>query len=135
MADFGAQRRTVVGSVKFVADVNVSRHVVAYLRSAGLDVVRVPEIMDERAADVDIIAEARRRGAVVISHDQDFTAILAVSGATLPSLLNVRVSYVDAERLAQKITAVLKATEQELITGAIVTLDDRGVRLHRLPIT
>jgi predicted nuclease of predicted toxin-antitoxin system len=120
--------------MKFLADVNVSRHVVERLRSLGLDIVRVPEVMDARATDVEIIAEARRRGAVVISHDQDFTAILATTGAAQPSLINLRVSFVDVERLARALVAVIEATTPDLEAGAIVTLDDRGARVHLLPI-
>ena len=86
--------------MRFLADVNVSRLVVARLRSQGCDVTRVPEIMDCRSPDQEILSEARRRRAILISFDQDFGAILAVSGAITPSLINLRVTYVDAERLA-----------------------------------
>ncbi len=100
MAGVGSQRRRLAGRVKFLADVNVSRHVVAELCGAGFDVVRVVDLLDPRSTDEAIMEEARRLGTAVISHDQDFTAILAISGATTPSLINIRVSYVDAGRLA-----------------------------------
>jgi predicted nuclease of predicted toxin-antitoxin system len=74
--------------MKFLADVNVSRQVVERLRSRGVDIVRVPEFMDARASDAAIIEEARRRGAVAISHDQDFTAILATTAARQTSLMD-----------------------------------------------
>jgi predicted nuclease of predicted toxin-antitoxin system len=121
--------------MRFLADVNVSRHVVERLRSQGYSVVRVPEIMDPRTPDREIVSEARRRGAIVISFDQDFGAILAVSGATSPSLVNLRVTYVDADRLANAIAAVVRMTEADLLVGAVVTLDDIGARVHRLPLT
>jgi predicted nuclease of predicted toxin-antitoxin system len=120
--------------VKFLADVNVSRQVVARLRAEGFDVVRVPEIMDGRSPDEEIVHEARRRNAVVISHDQDFTSLLATTGATTPSLINIRVSYVDIGRLSNTIAAVIRKTSQELESGAIVTVNDAGVRVHRLPV-
>lgn len=119
--------------MKLLADVNVSRLVVARLLSDGFDVTRVSEIMDPRAPDDEIIDAARRLGAVLISHDQDFSAILATTGATHPSPINIRVSYVDANRLAQNIAQVVRATEQDLEAGAIVTLDDAGIRVHALP--
>ncbi len=70
----------------------------------------------------------------MLSHDQDFTAILAVTRATKPSLVNLRVSYVGAERLAGAVTSVLLAVEDDLVAGAIVTIDDRGARVRRLPV-
>lgn len=134
VAGVGPGRRSPVRRVKFVADVNVSLLVVARLRSAGMDIVRVPDIMDGRTPDEEIVAEARRRGAVLISHDQDFSAILVVSGAASPSLINLRASDVHPERLARTIASVAQALEAALEAGAIITLDDRGARIHRLPI-
>ena len=120
--------------MRLLADVNVSRHVVSHLRALGCNVTRVSEVMDAHSSDDEIIAEARRRGAVLLSHDQDFGAILAVTGAIDPSFINLRVSYVDAERLAQAIAAVLRATEADLLAGSVVTLDHGSVRVHRLPL-
>jgi predicted nuclease of predicted toxin-antitoxin system len=121
--------------LKFLADINVSRRVVARLREEGFDVVRASELMDARSPDVNLIQEAQRLGAVLISHDQDFTAILATSGAVAPSLINLRVSQLlGVEPLARRIAAVLRATEPDLVAGAIVTLDDAGVRIHNLPV-
>jgi predicted nuclease of predicted toxin-antitoxin system len=120
--------------VRFLADVNVSRRVVALLREKGLDVVRVSEILDPRTADPVILEEARSRDAVVISHDQDFTALLALSGATSPSLINLRVSYADSERLADEIAAVARSAARALAEGAIATVDDGGARVLPLPV-
>jgi len=121
--------------MKFLADVNISRRVVERLRTHGYSVVRVPEIMDPRAPDQEILAEARRRGAIVVSFDQYFGAILAVSGATSPSLINIRVTNVDVKKLANAILAVVRLAEEDLMEGAVVTLDDNGVRVHRLPLS
>jgi predicted nuclease of predicted toxin-antitoxin system len=120
--------------MKLLADVNVSRHVVSRLKALGYDATRVSDIMSPRSSDNEIISEARQRGAVLLSHDQDFGAILAITGAVDPSFINLRVSYVDTERLAQAIAAVLRATEADLLAGSVVTLDDVGVRIHRLPL-
>ena len=120
--------------MRFLADVNVSRRVVARLQDEGFDVIRVSDILDPRTPDQDIISEARRRGAAVISHDQDFTAILATTGAIEPSLINIRVSDVEIESLVQRIATVVRLTEPDLEAGAIVTVDDRGVRVHQLPV-
>jgi predicted nuclease of predicted toxin-antitoxin system len=120
--------------MNFLADVNISRHVVAHLRSWGHSVARVPEVMDPKSSDQAIISEARRRGAVVISFDQDFGAILAVGGASSPSLVNLRVSYAAADKLAATIAAVARIAEADLLAGAVVTADDTGVRVHRLPL-
>jgi len=120
--------------VILLADVNVSSLVVARLRAAGLETVRVGDVLHIRAADEEIVGEALRRGAVIVSRDQDFSAILATTGAGRPSLVNLRTVEVDPARLAARITAVVQTLESELTSGAIVTINDGGVRVHPLPI-
>ena len=120
--------------MKFLADINVSHRVVAGLCAAGYDAVHVSTLLDCRTADKQILEEARRCNATVISRDQDFAGILATTGALKPSLINLRVSYVQADQLVRTILNVIQATEQDLSTGAIVTIDDRGVRVHQLPV-
>jgi len=40
----------------------------------------------------------------------------------------------EVDALARRIAAVILATEQDLAAGAIVTVDDAGVRVHGLPV-
>ena len=96
-----------------LADVNVSLRVVARLRDEGLHVVRAGEVLDIRAPDEEILAEAVRRGAVVVSRDQDFSAILAATGAVRPSLINLRSSEVNPERLPQAVATVVRELEAD----------------------
>ncbi len=119
--------------MKYIADVNVSRRVVESLRALGFDIIRVTELLDARSSDQTILSEAARLHAVLISHDH-FGALLAITGATSPSFVNLRLSEVDATRLAASIEQVLRATHEELSSGAVVTLDDNGVRVHLLPL-
>lgn len=121
--------------MKIIADVNVSRRVVEKLRGEGIDVIRSTDLLDARATDTEILAEATRLGAIVMSHDQDFTALLATRNAVGPSLINLRVSYVDIDRLTRKIVDVLSLTKDDLASGAIVTIEDTRVRVHRLPVS
>lgn len=83
--------------MKFLADQNLSRKVVDKLCEAGLDVARVADVLNPRATDAEILVEAERRGAIILSHDQDFSTLLAASGMTRPSLVNLRVSYVEVD--------------------------------------
>lgn len=120
--------------MKILADVNVSRRVVERLRERGFDATRVSDLLDPRVPDHDIIDLAREMQAVVVSHDQDMSTILALSGASYPSLVNLRVSRVEIESLTRLIEAVLNTVTTDLEAGAIVTVDDNAIRVHRLPI-
>jgi len=120
--------------VKRLADVNVSASVVARPRSAGVDVRRVVEVMDARSPDTRIVEAALGLGAVLVSHDQDFGALLAIAGARKPSLINLRTSSVEVDFLVRCIQRVLANAGEDLAAGAIVTVEDSGMRIRRLPI-
>ncbi len=101
-----------------LADVNLSPLVVVALRDLGIAVVRIGDVLDIRAPDEDVVAEATPTGAILVSRDQDFSAILATTGAAQPSLINVRASEVDPGRLARLIAAALGALRDDLVRGA-----------------
>ncbi len=120
--------------MKLLVDVNLSPKVVAALRDSGHDAIRTTELLDARAPDEAILAEALRRGATIVTRDQDFSALLARNGATGPSLINLRVAIVEHRALAKLIDAVVRDTSTDLAAGAIVSVDDARIRIHRLPI-
>lgn len=120
--------------MKLLTDVNVSALVVARLRGTGLFVERVPEVLDARAPDSAIVHAARERGSILLTHDQDLTTILAVTGAARPSLLNLRTTSVEPDFLARCILRALAAAAPDLEAGAVVTIEDGGIRVRRLPV-
>jgi predicted nuclease of predicted toxin-antitoxin system len=109
--------------------------VVGLLRRSGVVVVCVTDLMDARSTDLEILAAAHERDAVLLTHDQDFSFLLASSGATRPSLMNLRTTSVDAEFLGGCITRALHEASAELAAGAVVTVEDGGIRVRRLPIS
>lgn len=120
--------------MKLLLDVNISPSVAARLRSAGHDAVRATEVLDARASDASIVATALGLDAVVVTRDQDFSMLVALSGATRPSIINLRVSAVDASALAALIEAVVREVQVDLQAGAIVTVDDARMRVRTLPL-
>src|SRR5436305_8679 len=109
MAGVRALRERASGGVKILADINVSPRIVERLCGYGFQAERVSDVLDPRATDREILQKARELGALLISRDQDFSALLAVSGAAGPSLINVRVSYVDPDRIAHAIAETIAA--------------------------
>ena len=66
--------------------------------------------------------------------DSDFHALLALSNASSPSVIRIRIQGLKGEDVARIIQQVVQATEQELIAGAAVTVTDRRLALRRLPL-
>jgi predicted nuclease of predicted toxin-antitoxin system len=53
---------------------------------------------DPRASDAVIMKWSLEHGSYVLTHDLDFTAILALAGAAGPSVIQVRTQNVPASR-------------------------------------
>ena len=77
---------------------------------------------------------ARENDYVVYTHDLDFGAILAVTRAEGPSVLQVRAQNVLPEHLGEVVIAALRQVAQQLEAGALITVDEGTSRARILPI-
>lgn len=120
--------------LSFLADMNISPLTVADLRGRGWDIVRVSEVMDKATRDVDLLEYARLRDMVIITQDLDFSMLLAIKGYEKPSLINARLEEAKPEQVTSRIVDTVAELEEELVKGAVVTVDEDSVRYRYLPI-
>jgi predicted nuclease of predicted toxin-antitoxin system len=111
-----------VPELAFLANMNISPLTVGELRKLGWDIVRVPEVMDRKSKDADILAYARDHDKVVITQDLDFSMILALGGYTKPSLINLRLENARPDFVTSRIIDVISIMERELRQGVVVRL-------------
>ena len=71
---------------------------------------------------------------VVFTHDLDFGTMVALSGATGPSILQIRSQDVLPQRMAELVAAALRQHETDLASGALVVIDESRARVRLLPI-
>jgi predicted nuclease of predicted toxin-antitoxin system len=86
------------------------------------------------AADAEILAFALGKHATVVTLDADFHTILAVSGASQPSVIRFRVQGLRARETVRLVQEVLAAFADELARGALITVKARKTTCHRLPV-
>ena len=113
---------------------NVSPSTVADLVSDGMDIVRVSSLLPVSASDKEILDLARSEGRVVITHDVDFSALLALGGYDRPSLITLRLLDTDPDLVTHRLRQVLPKIEASLCKGSVITIDDKSVRVRELPI-
>ncbi len=121
-------------SLEFIADMNISPLTVNRLRERGWNIVRIPEIMDVRTSDIDILDYAQKNNKVIISYDLDFSELLAIYGYDKPSFINLRTSDISPDFTAQRIIEVVTELEKELHEGIVASVDDTSIRYRNLPI-
>lgn len=71
---------------------------------------------------------------LVFTHDLDFGALLAMTRASGPSVLQVRTQDVLPGSIGPIVLQVLEQHASALEAGAIVSLDERASRIRLLPL-
>jgi predicted nuclease of predicted toxin-antitoxin system len=120
--------------MKILIDMNLSPEWVLSLEKGGFEAVHWSKVGDSRATDHTIMEYAAARGYVVFTHDLDFGAILAVTRANAPSVLQIRTQDVDFASRAKIVISVLRQCHIQLEQGALVSLDQATRRVRILPI-
>lgn len=120
--------------MRIVADVHISPVTVQHLNELGHDTVRANTVLPGNAPDHEIVAWATANDRVVITQDLGFAAVVALSGATRPSIVTLRLSDPRVETVNRILETVLPALEEPVMAGAVITVRDRRVRIRQLPL-
>ncbi len=121
--------------MRFLIDQCLSAELVEGLAASGHDAVHVAAYGLARSSDDEILARAVHEDRVLLSADTDFGGLLAARDATLPSVvLYRRRTRRRPHEQVMVLLANLAALEGDLNAGAIAVIDDRGIRIRRLPI-
>lgn len=104
------------------------------LAERGIDAVHVAELGMGESADETILATARTMGRIVCTLDSDFHALMALTGASRPSVILIRKQRLNGLAMANLLLGILTRPDLELAKGALVTVTDSGLRVRRLPV-
>lgn len=120
--------------MRFLIDENLAKSCAAVLRSLGHEAVHVAEIGFTSTDDEDIAALALRENYIVVTFDLDFSRIMALSKMPFPSVITFRLGELSLIEFRELMLLHLPNLSSDLLQGALVTIDSRGVRVQKLPI-
>jgi predicted nuclease of predicted toxin-antitoxin system len=103
------------------------------LREAGHIADHWSQIGAVTAPDAEIMSYAQDHGYVIITNDLDFSAILAATNGTGPSVVQVRSTDLRPAALSAPVINAL-AQLDELRSGALVTIDPARTCVRVLPL-
>jgi len=112
---------------------NLSPRWVAALQAGGWEAVHWSDVGDPTATDRTIMEWADGNGYIVFTHDLDFGVLLATTGATGPSVIQVRAQNVLPDHLAPTVLTALDQFQDRLEAGALITIDEARARVRILP--
>ncbi|MCL2807955.1 MAG: DUF5615 family PIN-like protein [Coriobacteriia bacterium] len=112
---------------------NLSPRWAHYLSSFGLDCVHWSTVGCAGATDIEIILYAKEHGYSIVTHDLDFSAILAATKEARPSVVQIRSIDLNPRTIGVQVAKAIITMESELQLGALVTIDPGKTRLRLLP--
>jgi predicted nuclease of predicted toxin-antitoxin system len=120
--------------MRLLIDMNLSPRWVARLAAAGIESTHWSLIGAHDATDQIIMAHAAGHGFVVLTHDLDFGAMLAAMPLNKPSVVQLRAGDVSPEVMGVAVVAAIEQMRDELLNGALLTIDPVRSRLRLLPL-
>lgn len=120
--------------MRVLVDMNLSPRWVSVLMGAGIEAVHWSTLGARNATDAEIMAFARTNEYVVLTHDLDFSAILAATQGRGPSVVQIRAENVNPDVIGVTVIAALRRMAAELAEGVLLTVDPNRTRLRVLPL-
>ncbi len=120
--------------MKLLLDMNLSPRWVGTLTNAGFEAAHWSMLGAKNAPDSEIMIYAKENNYVVLTHDLDFSAILAATHGEKPSVVQIRSDDVNPDVIGRQTIIALRQMESELAEGALLTIDQNRTRLRVLPL-
>jgi predicted nuclease of predicted toxin-antitoxin system len=120
--------------MKLLVDMNLSPRWIDLFADDGIEAVHWSSIGARNAPDVEIMAYASAHEYVVLTHDLDFSAILAATHGEKPSVVQIRAEDISPVAIGRQVIVALRQMAAELDVGALLTVDPNRTRLRVLPL-
>jgi predicted nuclease of predicted toxin-antitoxin system len=120
--------------MKLLVDMNLSPRWIGFLTDAGIEAVHWSTLGAANAPDLVIMAYASTHDYAVLTHDLDFSAILAATHGEKPSVIQIRAEDISPEAIGNQILIALHQMTSELEEGALLTIDPNRTRIRVLPL-
>lgn len=120
--------------MKLLIDMNLSPRWATYLNEAGFEATHWSNVGAYTAPDSEIMAFAKAADYIVLTHDLDFSAILAATQGEKPSVIQVRSDDVSPAIMGDTVIHALRQMSAELESGALLTIGPARTRLRFLPL-
>lgn len=120
--------------MNLLLDMNIPEIWAPFLSEAGHRVAHWSQVGDIRAEDTAIMRWAKSHGQVIFTNDLDFGALLYLTDALAPSVVQIRAEHIVPRVMGAAVLEALSTAEPLLNAGALVTIDPRRHRVRALPL-
>lgn len=121
--------------MRILVDMNLPPQWVEVFQQEGHTSIHWSSVGAVDASDRELMQWAKRHEHVVFTHDLDFSALLAASQATGPSVIQIRTDNVLPVPHSDLVLRALRQFKSELREGAILSIDVDRARARYLPLS
>jgi predicted nuclease of predicted toxin-antitoxin system len=120
--------------MKILVDMNLSPGWSRFLIENGFESIHWSEVGSGNPPDTELMQWAAQQDHVVLTADLDFGAILAATRSAKPSVVQIRSDLLTPHAVGSAVVAALRQSQQELLQGALISIDAMRARLRILPL-
>jgi predicted nuclease of predicted toxin-antitoxin system len=120
--------------MKLLVDMNLAPAWAPFLQANGFEAIHWSSVGAPDALDEEIFRHAQSGLFVLLTQDLDFSAMLGLTGASGPSVVQIRAVDVAPDVIGARVLLALRRHERELHDGAIVSIDPFRARVRVLPL-
>jgi len=120
--------------MKLLIDMNLSPSLVDIFIEQGWQAIHWSDVGDPRADDSVIMKWAHDNGYAVFTHDLDFGALLAITRAQGPSVIQVRTQDILSQSFYSRLIQMIRKYKSELEKGSLIVIDENKLRVRILPL-
>ena len=120
--------------MNFLLDENISPSLCQGLHQLGHSARHVKDVGLLSQMDELIFDFAQKSGEIIITHDLDYSRLLAISGANKPSVILIRIEPLTTLLILNLLSHNLQQIKDDLEQGAIVVFENDQIRVKQLPI-
>lgn len=120
--------------MRLLVDMNLSPRWTGFLAGAGIEAAHWSALGAATAPDAEIMAFAKTHDYVVLTHDLDFSAILAATQGAKPSVVQIRSGDVSPDAVGPAVVDAVRQMADDLERGALLTVEPNRRRIRLLPL-
>lgn len=120
--------------MRFLADMGISKRVIAWLTEQGHDVAHLSDLGLHRLPNGEIFAMAARESRIVLTFDLDFGELVALSRGQQVGVVLFRLNNTTSAFVTRRLANVIRDAREALLAGAIVVVEDGRHRVRRHPL-
>ncbi|MEN6349879.1 MAG: DUF5615 family PIN-like protein [Syntrophomonas sp.] len=121
-------------NTKFLADMGISQNTISWLKQQGYDAIHLRDEGLHRLPDSEVLNKACSEGRILLTMDLDFGYLVAISRELLPGVIIFRLSDERSDKVNMKLAEVLLKCSDDIKTGVVVSVNDKSIRIRKLPV-